>query len=90
MSKASIARKGNRFIAAHNSRVLQKTRHLTMAQRKASAARLDAAYAYGLHSPQYEAARAVFESADRTMWAARAKAQYITLNDRVLIAVFGR
>ena len=90
MSKQSIARKGNRFIAAHNARVLRATKALVKAQRAASSARVDAAYKYRLFSPQYDAALAAFKIADRAMWAARTKAHYITLDDRVLIAVFGR
>jgi hypothetical protein len=90
MSKQSIARKGNRFMAAHNARVLRATKTLTRRQRAASTARLDAAFNYGLFSPQYDAALAAFNIADRAMWAARTKHHYITLDDRVLIAVFGR
>lgn len=90
MSKPSIIRKGNRFIAAHNARVLRATKALTKAQRAASTARVDVAYTHGLFSPQYDAALAAFDTADRAMWAARTKAQYITLSDRVLIAVFVR
>ena len=90
MSKQSIVRKGNRFMAAHNARVLRATKPLTVAQRKASAARVDAALNYGLFSPQYEAALAAYKIADAAMWAARTKAKYITINDHVFIAVFGR
>ena len=90
MSKQSIARKGNRFIAAHNARVLRATKPLTRQQRAASTARVDAVFKYGPFSPQYVAALAAFKIADRAMWAARTKAKYITINDQVYIAVFGR
>lgn len=89
MSKASIVRKGNRFISAHNARVLRATKHLTKATSEASSARLDAAFNHGLFSPEYALAKAACDAAMQTMWAARNKAQYITINDRVLVAIFG-
>lgn len=88
MSKQSIARKGSRFVAAHNARVLQKTKALTKAQRAASAARMDAACTHGLFSREYETALADFNMADRAMWAARQKLSFVSISDRVLIAVF--
>jgi hypothetical protein len=88
MSKQSIARKGSRFIAAHNARVLRATKALTKAQRAASAARLEAAWTHGLFSPEYEVALAAFIVADRAMWAARHKRCFVTMDDRVLISVF--
>lgn len=89
MSKASIVRKGKRFVSAHNARVLRATKHLTKAVSEASIARLNAAFDHGLNSPEYDLAKAACDSASQAMWAARTKAKYITINDRVLVAVFG-
>lgn len=89
MSKASIVRKGMRFVSAHNARVLRATKHLTKATSEASSARLNAAFTHGLHSPEYALAAAAYDAASQAMWAARTSAKYITLNDRVLVAVFG-
>lgn len=90
MSKKYIARKGNRFVAAHNARVLRDTKSFTRARQAARAAWLAALAEYGLQSPEEEAAHAAYKVADRAEHTARAARHYITLSDRVLIAVFGR
>jgi len=91
MSKWSIARKGMRFISAHNSRVLRRkdVKAAQAAVTTASLASTMAAVAYGPASPESITARAAYTAARAARAALYRKHQYLSLSDRALIAIFG-
>ena len=91
MSKQSIARKGMAFISAHNNRVLRNpaVKAAQAALETAREGRRNAAFTAGLHSPEYKKALALQVLAERHRAALRRKLDYITVSDRVWIAVFG-
>ena len=91
MSKLSIARKGMRFVAAHNSRVasMTKVKEARAAWESACAERRKVVFEKGLCTPEYDAAKEACDLARRKYDAILRKEDYITPHDRVLIAVFG-
>ena len=91
MSKATIARKGWKFVAAHNARIFRATKGLERAlERKRAEARNALWAGEGFNDPKFLAAREEEKRAERVLHAARARRGYITPSDRVLIAVFGK
>ena len=90
MSKAAIARKGWKFVNAHNARIERATKGLRRALTRKRSALWEAVLLHGIHSEAVTAARAEEKRADRTLRAAQARLGYITPSDRVLIAVFGK
>jgi hypothetical protein len=91
--KTVLARKGMGHVNAHNNRVL-KTPQVKAARAaviKARAARDAAIWATGeasLFTPEYDAASAALNAAESALSVTKADMSYVTLSDRVLIAVF--
>jgi hypothetical protein len=90
MSKATIARKGWKFVNAHNARIERATKGLRRALTRKHSESMQALMLHGLHHPVTSAAREEEKRADRVLRAAQARLGYITPSDRVLIAVFGK
>ena len=90
MSKRSIARRGNKFVAAHNARVERATKGLRRVLVSKRSKKWEAVLMHGIHSTEARNAREEEKRADRVLRAAQDRLGYITINDRVLIAVFGK
>jgi hypothetical protein len=91
MSKKSIARKGMKFVSAHNNRVC-KLKHVKSARADWDAAcneRRRVVFEKGLCTPEYDAAKEACDLARRKYDVVLREEDYITPHDRMLIAVFG-